>query len=100
MTDKERVRKSKEWKQLRDTIYKTQHGLDFITGKPLRNGWQCHHLNPKEYGNLEPVLFVGLNKYTHKLIHLLFDYVKIRSIQSENKKLDTVIQKMAKYKDL
>ena len=43
-TIKDKVRKSREWKELRELKLKEQK-LDPITGKKIAKGANCHHLD-------------------------------------------------------
>lgn len=79
MTNKEKktkVRATKEWQEFRKEMYERSGGIDRITGKPLRKGWQLHHLdlNPDNYAILDSDKFVCVNRTTHEMIHWLFRY--------------------------
>lgn len=76
MNKKDLVRKSPEWKRLRDSIYQLQKGKDYITDKQLPKGWHCHHLDPKHYDDLSIEKFVGLGSSIHKVVHRLYIYYK------------------------
>lgn len=73
---KKKFRSSKEWQQLRQKVYDNQYGLDPITGKKLTKGFILHHLDlhPDYYDNVTLDNTVAVNKSTHKLLHLLFDF--------------------------
>lgn len=70
---KNRVRKSPEWKELRQKKLKEQK-TDPITGKPIRKGANLHHrcLDVNQYGNLEEDRFVLLNRNSHELLHMIY----------------------------
>ena len=73
---KAKFRATKEWKVFRELMFKEFDGKDAITGRPLRKGWQLHHLdlNPDNYRVLNPNNFIPLNKKTHDIVHFLFRY--------------------------
>lgn len=73
---KSKFRSSSDWKKFRKEMYHKANGLDRITGKPLRKGWQLHHLDmkPENYAELIPEKFVCVNRTTHEMIHWLFRY--------------------------
>ena len=76
---KKRVRQSKEWKQLRIDIQEEYDNTDPVTLKPLRKGFNVHHLDEsvEHYGNLDDhSKFRPLNKATHELIHTLYTYYR------------------------
>ena len=94
--EKRKFRQSKEWKTFRGYMKKKAGGLDKITQKPLRKGYQVHHLNLDEsqYKNLNEKQFICLNNLSHKFIHWLFPYFtkdpaiidRIKSILEEMQK--------------
>lgn len=69
------VRKSKEWHEFRDYM-RSQYNSDYITGYPLRKGWNLHHLdlNEDNYDKFDEVNFACLNKQPHEFIHWLYKY--------------------------
>lgn len=73
---KSKLRATKEWKLFRKHIFDKQNGKDFITGKPLRKGYNVHHLDmsAENYGQLIDENFIALNKQTHDALHFLFRY--------------------------
>ena len=86
MVDKTKIRKSPEWKKLRQILIERQNGLDPITGKKLRKGAAVHHLcqDPEQYDNLDPERFILINRETHECWHFMYghtdklkDWVKI-----------------------
>lgn len=86
MVDKTKIRKSPEWKKLRQILIERQNGLDPITGKKLRKGAAVHHLcqDPEQYDNLDPERFILINRNTHVVWHEIYgctnrlkDWVKI-----------------------
>ena len=73
---KAKLRATKEWKAFRLKIAEKQNKKDFITGKPLRKGYNCHHLDMSavNYDKLDEENFIALNKQTHEALHFLFRY--------------------------
>lgn len=73
---KVKLRATKEWKTFRIKIAEKQDKKDFITGKPLRKGYNCHHLDmsAENYDKLMEENFIALNKQTHDALHFLFRY--------------------------
>lgn len=49
---------------------------DAITGKPLRKGWNLHHLDMavENYKDLDDDKFIPLNKKSHEMLHQVFRY--------------------------
>ena len=75
---KNKVRKSKEWARLRKEL-KEQRRNDEITLKPLRKGWNLHHLDLdiNNYSKLDDLShFACLNVQTHEVLHVLYRYYK------------------------
>lgn len=75
---KAKFRQTKEWKTFRIKIAEKQDKKDIITGKPLRKGYNCHHLDmsAENYDKLIEENFIAVNKTTHETIHTLFRYYK------------------------
>lgn len=73
---KSKFRASKEWKTFRVKIAEKQDNKDIITGKPLRKGYNVHHLDMSadNYDKLIEENFVAVNKQTHEALHFLFRY--------------------------
>lgn len=95
---KSKVRNTKKWKEFRKIMYDLTGGVDAITGAPLRKGWQLHHLdtNVENYGNLEPVKFICVNRTTHEVLHWLFRYKDFNKCLCN---IADTINKMRYYKD-
>lgn len=74
---KRKIRSSKKWKIKKLSEKKRAENKDEITLKPLRKGWQLHHMNLDEsfYENLSKP-FMCVNNLTHKMIHWLYTYYK------------------------
>lgn len=73
--DRNEFRQSQEWKNFRENKAIEQDYLDFVTGEPLTDNWNLHHLdlNQSHYFDIsDPSHFVALNKTTHNIIHRLF----------------------------
>ena len=75
---KRKFRQSKEWKTFRNFMKKLSGNKDLITNKPLRKGFQVHHMDLREenYSILFPDNFICCNNLTHKVIHFLYTYYK------------------------
>lgn len=73
---KAKLRATKEWKAFRIKIAEKQNKKDVITGKPLRKGYNVHHLDmsAENYDKLDEENFIALNKQTHDALHFLFRY--------------------------
>ena len=70
--EKEKFRRTRDWKDFRKL--KGECGLDELTGRKLRAGWNLHHLclDPSRYQELEPSAFVCLNRKSHECVHFLW----------------------------
>lgn len=75
MTEAE-LRRSREWREHRRRIAALQGNMDIVTGRPLRKGYQCHHLNldKSQYDVLSDEDFICINRSTHEMIHWLWRY--------------------------
>lgn len=73
---KAKFRKSPEWKNFRKRMADLYDNKDAITGKPLRKGWNLHHLDMsiENYQDLDEDKFIPLNKTTHEMLHQAFRY--------------------------
>ncbi len=73
--EKAKFRDSAVWKNFRNLL-KKERKVDFVTGKPLRAGFQLHHcdLNPEHYKNLNPDNFVTLSRFSHSWVHKIYRY--------------------------
>lgn len=73
---------------------KKKYKVDAITGKPLRAGWQLHHLDMSDenYEDLNEERFICLNRNSHKIIHEIFRYDYDTYLQN----LKTYLDKMKK----
>lgn len=74
--EKTKFRKTVAWKKFKAFMKKKDNNKDQLTGRPLRRGWQLHHLDMslENYKDLNPDNFVCLNRKSHELIHFLFNY--------------------------
>lgn len=72
---KSEFRTTKIWKTFRNQL-KQERNKDELTLKPLRKGWNLHHLDMSEdnYTNLDKNNFRCLNKQSHDTVHFLFRY--------------------------
>lgn len=73
--EKAKFRDSAVWKNFRQQLKKDRK-VDFVTGKPLYAGFQCHHadLNPEHYKNLIPDNYFLLSRTSHEVVHWLHRY--------------------------
>ena len=73
---KSKFRRSVEWKNFRNRMADLYDNKDAITGKPLRKGWNLHHLDMsvENYQDLDESKFIPLNKSTHEMLHQVFRY--------------------------
>ena len=92
---KKKFRQSKEWKIFRKLMFSKSGKIDYITQKPLRKGWQLHHLNLDEtqYADLREEGFICINRQTHETIHWLFRY--FQKDPAVIQRLQKIMQKMA-----
>lgn len=74
--EKSRVRKTKAWRELKETVIARYWRTDPVTKAPLRKGWNLHHcdLRKENYAYLNPNKFLPLNEKTHEFIHWLYGY--------------------------
>lgn len=97
---KKKFRKTEEWRQFRqDKIYEQNH-LDYITGKRLLIGCNCHHLdmNVESYDDIsDSSNFIALNRDTHEMIHEL--YKLYRNDPSVMDRIGYVLRKMLYLND-
>lgn len=79
-TEKSKIRKSKEWNQLRIDVAARFDNKDAITGDKLKPGWNLHHVsqNADEYDDFTIEndfgipRFLPLNRTTHEMIHSFY----------------------------
>lgn len=92
--------KSLKWKRFRYEMLDYCGNKDAITLKPLRKGWNLHHLCMKEeeYHILSPERFRCLNKGSHEAIHFLFTYYK--KDPSILERIKTILDEMVKYNEV
>lgn len=98
-TKKSKFRASAKWKRFR-AYMKAKYKKDFITGFPLRKGWNLHHLdlNEDNYENTtNESHFLCLNKQTHETVHNLYRYY-IKDDKVLNR-LSTVLKQMKKINE-
>ena len=94
---KDKVRRSKEWKELRKKIQSQYNGKDPITNSNLYKGFIIHHLDMsiENYDNLSIERFVPLNKMTHDTIHFLYRYY--RKDKHILERIREVLERMLEY---
>lgn len=95
---KTKFRASSEWKKWRHQVFVKDNGIDYITGKKLISGCNCHHedLREEHYKDLRDInRFRMLNKLTHKMLHWLYTYwIKDKDIV---KRIVDVLEEMEQY---
>lgn len=96
MTQKEKskFRSTAKWKKFRVFMKKSSGDVDAITRKPLRAGWNLHHMNEKDYTDLKPEKFLCLNKKTHDMLHWLARYNNYEEVAAN---LVASVKKMKEY---
>lgn len=74
---KRKIRSGKKWQLKKLSEKKRADNKDEVTLKPLRAGWQLHHMNLDEnkYEDMTKS-FLCLNNLTHKMIHWLYTYYR------------------------
>ena len=94
---KDKVRRSKEWRELRKKIQSQYNGKDPITNSNLYKGFNVHHLDMsiENYDNLSMDRFVPLNKMTHDTIHFLYRYY--RKDKHILERIREVLERMLEY---
>lgn len=94
---KAKVRNTPEWRQFRILLQEHFNGLDALTLKKLRLGWNAHHMDMslENYDLLELNRFVPLNKASHNLIHILYRYYK--NDESILQRLKEILDKMLEF---
>lgn len=72
---KRKFRSTNTWKNFRKYM-RSKFKVDALTGKPLRAGWQLHHLDLDEnnYNVLNEKMFCCVNRNSHKIIHEIYRY--------------------------
>ena len=90
--EKAKFRQSSKWYNFRKLMRKNNK-VDYVTGYPLRKGWQLHHLDMslEHYKLLDPINFTCLNRKTHDIVHFLFRYKNWRECL---KHLEIVLSRM------
>ena len=78
---KEKFRKSKEWKEFRVHMAKLFNHRDYITGRRLVKGFNVHHLKTEQDSETYCDIshdeeFIPLNSYCHKMLHYLFTHYR------------------------
>jgi hypothetical protein len=94
---KKKFRQTKEWKNFRKLMFSKSGKVDRITLKPLRKGWQLHHLllDETRYAELDENNFVCLNNLTHKFVHWLYTYY-----QKDPAIIDRIRAELEKMKEI
>ena len=73
---KAKFRRSPEWKNFRKHMAELYDNKDAITGKPLRKGWNLHHIDMsvENYKDLCEDKYIPLNRASHEMLHQVFRY--------------------------
>lgn len=73
---KRKVRASGGWAELRSQI-RDEQKTDPISMRPLSRSFNLHHLSQDDryYDDLSRERFVGLNEYSHRCVHYLYDII-------------------------
>ncbi len=92
---KRKVRASPEWTELRETV-KDEQKVDPISMRPLSKSFGLHHLSQDDnyYNDLERNRFVGLNDYSHRCIHYLYDIVQREGDFEVLERIRLIIERM------
>lgn len=101
--EKEKFRKSKEWKEFRARMAVLFNHRDYITGKRLIKGFNVHHLKTEQDAeNYQDISdesnFIPLNSYCHKMLHYLF--LHYRKDKTVIDRLVEVLDKMMELSDM
>jgi len=94
---KKKFRQTKEWRNFRKLMFSKSGKVDRITLKPLRKGYQLHHLllDETRYSELDENNFVCLNNLTHKFVHWLYTY-----FQKDPAIIDRIRAELEKMKEI
>lgn len=94
--EKSKFRKTKKWQAFRKRL-QYHYQKDYLTHKPLRAGWNAHHLCMKEeeYEQLGLDRLIPLNKQSHKFIHFVYTYYN-----KDPEVLDRLAEIMQRMKEL
>ena len=92
---KRKIRASAEWADLRNLI-RDEQKIDPISMRPLTRSFNLHHLSQDEryYDDLSRERFVGLNDYSHRCVHYLYDIVVREDDYNVLERLRLIIQQM------
>ena len=73
--DRIAFRRSQEWQQFRLAVAARQDNKDYVTGEPLREDYNCHHLrvDQEHYDELDFDNFIAVNHDTHAQIHEMWN---------------------------
>lgn len=97
---KRKVRASPEWADLRDLV-RDEQKIDPISMRPLSRSFNLHHLSQDAdyYNDLSPSRFVGLNDYSHRCCHYLYDIVIREGDFEVLNRIKLIIEQMIKITD-
>lgn len=99
---KDKVRKTKEWKEFRENLIEEQK-TDPITGKKLQRGCNCHHLDLdiNHYDQINNERQVMLNRQSHEVVHFFYgDERHKKDWRSMVKGLIEVLERMDSYNNI
>jgi hypothetical protein len=97
---KRNFRATAAWKKFKNRL-KANRKVDALTLKPLRAGWNCHHMDlaDRNYTDLsDETHFLTLNKMSHEVLHAILryaladpDYLKrLEKIVEEHRKINKI----------
>lgn len=92
--EKTKFRASAKWNKFRAFMKKISGGIDAVTGKLLRKGWNLHHLDESHYDDLKPEKFRCLNRESHKVVHWLARYTNYEEVAAN---LVAIVKEMKNY---
>lgn len=82
----------------RISLYVAQKGKDAITGQPLMDSLQVHHILPRSQGGKDNYSnLIMINEDTHRLIHAV-DPEVIKYYMQNKRKTGKMIEKLNKYR--
>ena len=91
--DRIAFRQSETWQKFRQEVAERQGNNDYVTGLPLTEDWNCHHLcvDQEKYNELNFDNFIAVNHDIHELIHKKWN---VGDTTTSNENLKKVFDKM------
>lgn len=91
--DRIAFRQSETWQKFRQEVAERQGNNDYVTGLPLTEDWNCHHLcvDQEKYNELNFDNFIAVNHDIHELIHKKWN---VGDTATSNENLKKVFDKM------